>query len=147
MEGLELLATFRVASESLPTHAAAADTRGSPEERRGADMLAPTHDAVRNQENVVRLSGLLDVRSVGDVRQLLNDLIDNSAGDVIVDLGAVDAMDATGLGLLVATHRRTQLLGRQLVLRHPVPSVVRILAVTRLHRILRVERTPLPISA
>ncbi len=106
-------------------------------------MLAPTH----NEENVIHLAGLLDVRSVGDVRQLLNDLIDNSDGDIIVDLEAVDAVDATGLGLLVATHRRTQLLGRQLVLRHPVPSVVRILAVTRLHRILHVERTPLPISA
>ena len=46
-----------------------------------------------------------------------------------------------------ADDRRTQLLDRQLVLRHPVPSVVRILAVTRLHRILRVERMPLPISA
>jgi anti-anti-sigma factor len=114
-------------------------------------MLAPTHDAVRNRldstENVVRLDGLLDVRSVGDVRQILNDLIDSTEGDVIVDLEALDALDATGLGLLVATHRRTQLLGRQLVLRHPVPSVVRILAVTRLHRILHVERTPLPISA
>jgi anti-anti-sigma factor len=125
-------------------------------------MLAPTHNAVRSnavtnnavtsnavtsKENVVRLAGLLDVRSVGDVRQTLNDLIDTSEGDVIVDLQAVDALDATGLGLLVATHRRTQLLGRQLVLRHPVPSVVRILAVTRLHRILHVERTPLPISA
>jgi anti-sigma B factor antagonist len=125
-------------------------------------MLAPTHNAVRSnavtsnavtsnavtsKENVVRLAGLLDVRSVGDVRQTLNDLIDASEGDVIVDLQAVDALDATGLGLLVATHRRTQLLGRQLVLRHPVPSVVRILAVTRLHRILHVERTPLPISA
>ena len=96
---------------------------------------------------MVRLAGLLDVRSVGDVRQILNDLIDSSEGDVIVDLEALDALDATGLGLLVATHRRTQLLGRQLVLRHPVPSVVRILAVTRLHRILQVERTPLPISA
>jgi len=110
-------------------------------------MLAPTHDADRDHDNILRPSGLLDVRSVGDVRQLLNDLIDNSAGDVIVDLSAVDAIDATGLGLLVATHRRTQLLGRQLVLRHPVPSVIRILAVTRLHRILHVERTPLPISA
>jgi anti-anti-sigma factor len=114
-------------------------------------MLAPTHNAVRNgtgiKENVVRLDGLLDVRSVGDVRQILNDLIDSTEGDVIVDLEALDALDATGLGLLVATHRRTQLLGRQLVLRHPVPSVVRILAVTRLHRILHVERTPLPISA
>ncbi|HEU4947871.1 MAG TPA: STAS domain-containing protein [Kribbella sp.] len=91
-------------------------------------------------ENVVRLAGLLDVRSVGDVRRELNDLIDSSDGDVIVDLAKVDAVDATGLGLLVATHRRTQSLGRQLVLRHPVPSVVRILAVTRLHRILHVER-------
>jgi anti-sigma B factor antagonist len=123
-------------------------------------MLAPTHNAVRDHTdnsssdtdraaagNVVRLAGFLDVRSVADVRQILNDLIDNSDGDVVVDLEAVDAMDATGLGLLVATHRRTQLLGRHLVLRHPVPSVVRILAVTRLHRILHVERTPLPISA
>ena len=81
-------------------------------------MLAPTH-------NVVHLTGILDVRTVGDVRQTLNDLIDASDGDVIVDLEAVDAVDATGLGLLVATHRRTQSLGRQLVLWHPMPSVVR----------------------
>ena len=124
-------------------------------------MLAPTHDTttqgstahspIRSQspadQSVVHLSGILDVRSVGDVRQTLNDVIDTSDGDVIVDLEDVDAVDATGLGLLVATHRRTQQLGRQLVLWHPVPSVVRILAVTRLHRVLNVERTPLAISA
>ncbi|WP_405060748.1 STAS domain-containing protein [Kribbella sp. NBC_01505] len=104
-------------------------------------MHAPTHD------NVVHLTGILDVRCVGDVRQTLNHLIDTSSGDVIVDLEDVDAVDAAGLGLLVATHRRTQLLGRQLVLWHPLPSVVRILAVTRLHRILHVERIPLPMTA
>jgi anti-sigma B factor antagonist len=106
-----------------------------------------THNA-SPQENVVRLTGLLDVRSVRDVREELNELIDASDGAIIVDLAEVDAIDATGLGLLVATHRRAHLLGRQLVLRHPAPSVIRILAVTRLHRILHVERTnPLPISA
>lgn len=131
-------------------------------------MLAPTHDTttlhttapsstassapassstVPAEDNVVHLTGILDVRSVGDVRQTLNNLIDTSVGDVFVDLETVDAVDATGLGLLVATHRRTQLLGRQLVLWHPMPSVVRILAVTRLHRILHVERSPLPIGA
>ena len=123
-------------------------------------MLAPTHDPTTLRtttsssttpvtpamDNVVHLTGILDVRSVGDVRQTLNTVIDTSVGDVIVDLETVDAVDATGLGLLVATHRRTQLLGRQLVLWHPMPSVVRILAVTRLHRILHVERNPLPIS-
>jgi anti-sigma B factor antagonist len=99
------------------------------------------------QENVVRLEGLLDVRSVGDVRQELNDLIDSCDGDVIVDLAAVDAVDATGLGLLVATHRRAERQGRHLVLRHPMPSVVRILAVTRLSRVLHVERGMLPMTA
>jgi anti-sigma B factor antagonist len=104
-------------------------------------MLAPT------PKNVVQLTGILDVRTVGDVRQTLNTVIDTSVGDVIVDLERVDAVDATGLGLLVATHRRTQSLGRQLVLWHPMPSVIRILAVTRLHRVLRVERSPLPVGA
>ncbi|RZU03250.1 anti-anti-sigma factor [Kribbella rubisoli] len=110
-------------------------------------MLAPTHRTPAEPDNVIHLTGILDVRSVGDVRQTLNHLIDTSDGDVIVDLEEVDAVDATGLGLLVATHRRTQSLGRQLVLWHPLPSVIRILAVTRLHRVLKVERTPLPLSA
>jgi anti-sigma B factor antagonist len=94
-------------------------------------------------ENVVRLTGLLDVRSVGDVRQELNDLIDTCDGDVVVDLAELDAVDATGLGVLVAAHRRVERQGRHLVLRHPLPPVVRILAVTRLSRILHVERTDL----
>jgi anti-anti-sigma factor len=112
-------------------------------------MLAPTPVVPDNvvPDNVVHLTGILDVRTVGDVRQTLNQLIDTSVGDVFVDLESVDAVDATGLGLLVATHRRTQSLGRQLVLWHPMPSVVRILAVTRLHRILHVERSGLPITA
>ncbi|HEY3002062.1 MAG TPA: STAS domain-containing protein [Kribbellaceae bacterium] len=97
-------------------------------------------------ENVVRLRGHLDVRSVGDVREKLNDLIDATVGDVVVDLAAVDVVDATGLGLLVAAHRRVDRLGRNLVLRHPLPPVVRILAVTRLSRVLHVERVmPMPI--
>ena len=58
-------------------------------------MLAPTPN------NVVQLTGILDVRTVGDVRQTLNTVIDTSVGDVIVDLERVDAVDATGLGLLI----------------------------------------------
>jgi anti-sigma B factor antagonist len=100
---------------------------------------------IEQHENVVRLAGHLDVRSVGDVRQELNDLIDTTVGDVIVDLRAVDVVDATGLGLLVATHRRVERLGRNLVLRQPMPPVVRILAVTRLSRVLHIERAfPMP---
>ncbi len=110
------------------------------------DVIVTTQqDGPEDAGNVVRLAGHLDVRSVGDVRQELNDLIDATVGDVIVDLGEVDVVDATGLGLLVAAHRRVEWLGRNLVLRHPLPPVARILAVTRLTRVLHVERAfPMP---
>jgi anti-sigma B factor antagonist len=104
------------------------------------DLITPGPAPLDSPEAVVRLAGVLDVRSVGYVRQQLNDLIDSSDGDVVIDLAAVDAVDATGLGLLVAAHRRVERLGRHLVLRHPLPPVVRILAVTRLSRVLHVER-------
>ena len=58
-------------------------------------MLAPTQtstDNRDNRDNVVHLTGILDVRSVGDVRQTLNYVIDSFDGDVIVDLEAVDAV-------------------------------------------------------
>lgn len=107
-------------------------------------MPAPTRTPARLRPrpdgDVLRLVGVLDVRSVAQARRLLNALIDASEGEVTVDLEAVEAIDAAGLGLLVAAHRRTEQLGRRLVLRHPVPAVVRILAVTRFHRILHVER-------
>lgn len=92
-------------------------------------------------EQVVRLAGSLDVRCVGRVRQQLNELIDATDGDVVVDLERLDAIDATGLGVLFAAHRRTERLGRTLVLRHPVPAVARVLAMTKLSRVLHIERT------
>ncbi len=93
------------------------------------------------EEQVVRLAGSLDVRTVGRVRQQLNELIDRTDGDVIVDLERLDAVDATGLGVLFAVHRRAERLGRNLVLRHPVPAVARVLAMTKLSRVLHIERT------
>ena len=93
------------------------------------------------EDQIVRLAGSLDVRSVGRVRQQLNELIDGTAGDVVVDLEHLEAIDATGLGVLFAAHRRAERLGRNLVLRHPVPAVARVLAVTKLSRVLHIERT------
>ena len=93
------------------------------------------------EEQIVRLAGSLDVRSVAAVRHQLNELIDGTEGDVIVDLEGLDAVDAAGLGVLFAAHRRAEQAGRILVLRHPLPAVGRVLAMTRLSRVLHIERT------
>ena len=74
--------------------------------------------------------------SVAAVRDSLRLAIEQTSGDVVLDLEAVEWVDATGLALLVAAHRRLRDQQRQLVLRGCQPGVRRLLAVTRLNRVL-----------
>jgi anti-anti-sigma factor len=87
------------------------------------------------------LEGKLDVTTVADVRPVLHEAVDSGSDDLIVDLSAVEVVDATGLGVLVGVHRRASREGRRLVLRSVPPRVQRLLAVTRLSRILAIEPT------
>jgi anti-anti-sigma factor len=88
----------------------------------------------------VVLSGQLNSRTAADVRVALHAAIDAGSGDLIVDLREVDLVDSTGLGLLVAAHRRAGRCSRRLVLRCVPPSLNRLLLLTRLDRILAIER-------
>ncbi len=88
----------------------------------------------------LRLCGRLDVHSVADVRQELHAAVDAGSGDLVVDLGATEVVDASGLGVLVGAHRRAGRIGRRVVLRNVPPRMQRLLAATKLHRILPVER-------
>lgn len=86
------------------------------------------------------LRGRLDASSVGDARTALNRLIDATSDNVVIDLSHVDVLDATGLGMLTAAHRRLERDGRQLILRGCADHVRRVLAVTGLSRVMHVER-------
>jgi anti-anti-sigma factor len=93
---------------------------------------------------VVALDGRLDVSGAAAAREALHAAVDAGQGRLVVDLTGVELLDATGLGVLVGTHRRARLAGRHLVLLDPAPRVARILALTRVDRIIRTERTELP---
>jgi anti-anti-sigma factor len=66
---------------------------------------------------VVRLSGRLDVHTVADVRAELQAAVDRGTGPLVLELSAVDVLDATGLGVLMGVHRRALRADRALVLR------------------------------
>ncbi len=93
------------------------------------------------------LDSYLDVRNVETVRTTLTAVLDASLGEVIIDMSEVKVIDAAGLAMLAAAHVRAQRRGQQLVLRGCTREVRRVLAVTRLNRILRVERPPLDLPA
>jgi anti-sigma B factor antagonist len=86
------------------------------------------------------LSGRLSARTVADVRAALVAAIDHGSGDLVVDISGVDLVDASGLGVLVGAHRLAMRSERRLVLRGVPERIERLLAVTRLNRVLSVEQ-------
>lgn len=88
---------------------------------------------------VLAVEGRLDVRTAADARARLHQAVDGGAGDLVLDLVGLEFWDATGLGVIMGTHRRAGRLGRRLVLRSVPPQLQRLLVATRLHRILAVE--------
>lgn len=90
---------------------------------------------------LVVLRGRLDVAAAADVRLLLADAVAAADGDLVLDVSGLDRVDAPGLGVLVGAHRRALRAGRTLVLRDVTDPVGRLLFVSRLDRVLRLERT------
>jgi anti-sigma B factor antagonist len=88
----------------------------------------------------------LDVRSVGAVRTELA-AAQETMGDVILDMSRLEVIDAAGLGMLAAAHVRAERSGHHLILSNCSKELRRVLAVTRLNRILHVERGSLELSA
>ena len=93
------------------------------------------------QGHFLALSGRLDVHAAADVRLELADAVDRGEGELVVDLAALESVDATGLGVLVSAHRRAQRAGRTLVLEDIPAQVERLLLVTRLDKVLQTRRT------
>ena len=86
------------------------------------------------------LSGAFDVRSTWEVRNALHEHIEARGEDVVVDLTDVDSVDVTALKVLAFATRRAAGLGRHLTLRGCGPAVRRLLHLSRLIRVVEVER-------
>ena len=84
----------------------------------------------------VTVSGRIDARAVASLRDLLQRVIDNGTGDVVLLLGDAEIGDATGLGVLVGAHHRARRAGRRLVISEASVRTARLLRASRLDRVL-----------
>jgi anti-anti-sigma factor len=89
----------------------------------------------------------LDVLTGAEVRTALTLALDAALDDVLVDCAQLEVLDAVGLGVIVAAHRRATARGSRLVLLGVRPPVLRLLAVTRLHRVLHLQRGSMSASS
>jgi anti-sigma B factor antagonist len=81
----------------------------------------------------------LDAATVGALRGRLDEALRSGSGPLILDLSAVQTVDATGLGMLLGIERRAAGAGRRFLLRGVPPRVARLLRATGLSRVLRLE--------
>jgi anti-anti-sigma factor len=89
---------------------------------------------------VLVLEGDFDARSTFVVRDVLYAQL-AAYGDVVVDLSGVTVVDMTALRVLAAASRRTAAEGHRLTLRGCPPVVRRMLHLSRLARVVEVERS------
>lgn len=103
--------------------------------------------AASSTTTMVRLGPHLDVRTVGMARDILHSVIQDAVGDIEIDMSDLESIDAAGLGMLTAVHLRCERSGHRLILRNCPRDIRRVLAVTRLNRILHVDRAHVQLSA
>ena len=87
---------------------------------------------------VVHLHGDLDVATAPRVRAALLDAIEGG-GNVVVDCTGLEFLDSTGLGILIAARTRARTAGGSLLLTGVRPQLERLLAVTGVDRLFRLD--------
>jgi anti-sigma B factor antagonist len=83
------------------------------------------------EHTVLEVGGEVDVYTAPRLRQLLLEVTESGARHVVVDLGRVDFLDSTGLGVLVGALKRLRAAGGTFGLvcsREPLLKIFRITA-------------------
>jgi anti-anti-sigma factor len=106
---------------------------------RGTRSGGGTMDIVHEGRTLV-LSGDFDVRSTMQVRTAIHESLHGVEQDLVVDLSAVEAIDATAARVLAYATLEASRSGHHLLLRGCGPAVRRMLHLTRLARFVEVER-------
>ncbi len=84
---------------------------------------------------VVEVAGEIDVYTAPQLRERLINLVESGARQVVVDLGRVEFLDSTGLGVLVGALKRLRSAGGELTLVCAQERLLKIFRITGLDRV------------
>jgi anti-anti-sigma factor len=91
---------------------------------------------------ILRVRGEVDGLTAPSLGAVLGVLVDQGYSEVILDLAALSFMDASGLGVMADTSARLATSGRTLTVRAAPAMTRRILEITRMDTIVRIEPHP-----
>ena len=87
------------------------------------------------EHTVLEVGGEVDVYTAPRLRERLVELMDSGARNVVVDLGRVDFLDSTGLGVLVGALKRVRAHEGSLLLVCTQERLLKIFRITGLAKV------------
>ena len=88
------------------------------------------------------LRGDLDAYTGPRFNQSLRSAVARTKGDVAMDMSDVTFVDSSGIAILVAVAKELRERGSQLVIQSPPQMVAKVLEMTGVNRLVRLERRP-----
>lgn len=89
----------------------------------------------RGRWSVVDVAGEVDVATAPRLREKLISLVNDGNYHIVVDLGGVDFIDSTGLGVLISGLKRVRTHDGELVLVCTEPRIVKVFEITGLTKV------------
>lgn len=93
----------------------------------------------RGGSDVLTLRGEIDVYTAPRLRQAIIDLVDAGARHIVVDMGAVDFLDSTGLGVLVGGLKRVKVQEGELSIVTSQDKILKIFDITGLNKVFSIH--------
>jgi anti-anti-sigma factor len=88
---------------------------------------------------IVRIDGEIEFATAPRLRTIILELAHDGARPVILDLEHVTFLDSAGISLLIQAKKRLAASGSDLVLQAPLPNVRRVLEISGVIELFRVE--------
>jgi anti-sigma B factor antagonist len=107
--------------------------------RQSVDLTLNTR--TQGEHTVLEVAGEVDVYTAPGLRDRISDLLDGGQHRLVVDLGGVEFLDSTGLGVLVAGLNRAREVGGSLSLVCPQERVLKLFRITGLDEVFTVHGT------
>jgi anti-sigma B factor antagonist len=89
----------------------------------------------RGRWSVVEVGGEVDVATAPRLREKLISLVNDGRYHIVVDLGAVDFIDSTGLGVLISGLKRVRTHDGELVLVCTEARILKVFEITGLTKV------------
>jgi anti-sigma B factor antagonist len=93
----------------------------------------------RGQTDVLTLRGEIDVYTAPRLRQAIIDLVEGGATHIVIDMGAVDFLDSTGLGVLVGGLKRVKVQDGELAIVTSQDKILKIFDITGLNKVFSIH--------